>query len=340
LTIQKNISLKPYNTFGLDATASTFCSVKSLDDLQQLLNNSLYKDKEAIIIGGGSNILLVQNPDKPVIKIDISGKEVIREDDLTVILRIGAGENWHELVMYCLQNSWGGIENLSLIPGTVGAAPMQNIGAYGVEIKDVVDSVEVLMLSDLSVRTFNNAECKFGYRESIFKNELKGQCVISHVIIRLTKTNHQYNTSYGAIKEVLTNDFGGEISLQNISQSVIKIRKSKLPDPAIIGNAGSFFKNPNINEAHFKSLKTKYPSLPGYLVLPGLMKVPAAWLIEQCEWKGKRFGDAGVHDKQALVIVNYGNTSGKEIVELAKKIRLSVREKFEIDLIPEVNIIE
>jgi len=341
LTVQQShISLRPYNTFGIEATAAQFYAVESLAELQQLLATAPFQDKQAIIIGGGSNILIVKNPERPVIKIDIKGKEIIKEDETGLLLRVGAGENWHELVLYCLENNWGGLENLSLIPGTVGAAPMQNIGAYGVEIKELVEKVEALMLADLTSKTFSNTECKFGYRESIFKHELKGQCIITHVVLRLTKTNHRYNISYGAIKDLLEADFKGEINLKNISKAVIKIRESKLPDPTKIGNAGSFFKNPEIEEMQFKALKKQFPSMPGYLVLPGLMKVPAAWLIEECGWKGKRFGDAGVHDKQALVIVNHGNANGAEIIELAKKIQESVHEKFQIKLIPEVNIID
>jgi UDP-N-acetylmuramate dehydrogenase len=341
LTLQQsNISLRPFNSFGIEATAAHFSSVKSVAELQQLLATAPFQDKKAIIIGGGSNILIIKNPERPVIKIDIKGKEIIKEDEAGLQLRVGAGENWHELVLYCLENNWGGLENLSLIPGTVGAAPMQNIGAYGVEIKELVEEVEALMLADLTSKTFTNAHCKFGYRESIFKHDLKGQCIITHVVLRLTKTNHRYNTSYGAIKDLLEADFKGEINLRNISNAVIKIRESKLPDPAKTGNAGSFFKNPEIKEEQFKALKKQFPSMPGYLVLPGLMKVPAAWLIESCGWKGKRFGDAGVHDKQALVIVNHGNASGAEIIELAKKIQESVHEKFQINLNPEVNIID
>ncbi len=339
IAIEEHVSLKPYNTFGIDVKAKWFCKVRSAPELIEALQHDIFKSNIPLILGGGSNVLLVNAP-LAVIKLDIKGKEVLWEDAESLCLRIGAGENWHELVRYCLANNWGGLENLSLIPGTVGAAPMQNIGAYGVEIKELVEKVEALMLADLTSKTFTNSECKFGYRESIFKHELKGQCIITHVVLKLTKTSHRYNTSYGAIKELLDTDFKGEINLHNISKAVIKIRESKLPDPAKIGNAGSFFKNPEIKEAQFKALKKLFPSLPGYLVLPGLMKVPAAWLIEQCDWKGKRFGDAGVHDKQALVIVNHGAATGREIVDLAMKIKQSVEEKFGIKLTPEVNIFE
>lgn len=340
LTFSKNVNLKPYNTFGIDAIASSFTRITSTQDIQQLVHDGELKRQPTLILGGGSNMLFTQNPSGLVIKNDIRGMNVVKEMADYVLLQVGAGEVWHDVVMFCVDKDWGGIENLSLIPGTAGAAPMQNIGAYGVEIKDVLESVEAVHLDTGNIHTFTNAECKFGYRESIFKHEAKGRYIISSITLRLTKTNHHFNASYGAVHDTLLASGHHQLSVKAISDAVIHIRKSKLPDPAVIGNAGSFFKNPSISEADYTSLKKSYPQIPGFTgEHPETIKVPAAWLIEQCGWKGKRFDNIGVNPLQPLVLVNYGGGAGKKIWELALQIQASVKEKFNIHLSPEVNII-
>ncbi|HEY9048808.1 MAG TPA: UDP-N-acetylmuramate dehydrogenase [Ohtaekwangia sp.] len=339
MIIQKNVSLAPFNTFGMQATAKEFTVLHSIEDVQQLLAADDFKKQRVLILGGGSNVLLTKNFDGLVAKVEILGKKVIHKDDEQVVLHVGAGENWHAFVMYCVDNNWGGIENLSLIPGTVGAAPMQNIGAYGVEIKDVIDSVEAIDVHSGAMRTFSNEECRFGYRESIFKQEVKDQYIITGVTLRLTTKNHRFNSSYGAVTDTMKVLGYHEASVRAISDAVIHIRRSKLPDPAQIGNAGSFFKNPTIDAALYESLKKTYIDIPGYTAGNNMFKVPAAWLIEQCGWKGKRFNNIGVHQHQALVLVNYGGGEGEKIWELAMKIQLSVKEKFNITLHPEVNVV-
>jgi len=256
-----------------------------------------------------------------------------------VTLKVGAGEIWHEFVMYCVERNWGGVENLSLIPGTVGAAPIQNIGAYGVEIKKIINQVDAIEISSGSTRTFTNADCSFGYRDSIFKQEAKDKYLISSITLTLTKKNHQFNTSYGAIEETMNQHGTRPLSVKNISDAVIHIRRTKLPDPARIGNAGSFFKNPSINTELYDFIKKSYPSLPSYPSANGLVKVPAGWLIEQCGWKGKTFDNIGVHQHQALVLVNYGDGSGEKIWQLAMDICASVKDKFNISLQAEVNVV-
>ncbi len=340
MTIQKNISLTSFNTFGLQATAKEFTTIQSIEDAQALLASDIFKNQPVLILGGGSNILLTKNFDGLVVKVEIKGKEVIHNDDENVLLKVGAGENWHELVTYCVDKDLGGIENLSLIPGTMGAAPMQNIGAYGVEIKDVVESVEAIEISTGKVKTFSNADCNFGYRESIFKQEAKNKFFISSVTLRLSKKNHRFNCSYGAVNETMTTLGYDTPSVRAISEAVIHIRRSKLPDPSVIGNAGSFFKNPTIDADTYALLKKTYLDIPGYIAGNAMFKVPAAWLIEKCGWKGKRFDSIGVHQHQALVLVNYGGGDGKKIWQLAMDIQTSVKEKFNITLQPEVNVIE
>lgn len=339
LQIQEHINLAPYNSFGIHAKAKWFIEIRSENDLVEALSHELIQQNKAIILGGGSNVLFLKNLERPVIKISIKGIEVIGEDNLSITIRVGAGENWHSLVDYCINQGWGGLENLSLIPGTVGAAPMQNIGAYGKEVKENIIDVEGIYAEDLQSFRLNNKDCKFGYRESIFKHELKDKCIITYVSFRLSKVNHQYNTSYGAIEQALQAKGMNELSLRAISDAVISIRQSKLPDPAQLGNAGSFFKNPNIPDSLYAALQKNYPDMPGFPDNKGFVKVPAAWLIEKCGWKGKRFGAVGVHDKQALVLVNYGGGSGEELWSLAMKIKASVAEKFSVELSPEVNII-
>ena len=340
LNVQSHVSLKPYNTFGIEASARYWVSIRHEDDLQTLLSLTEFSDTPRLVIGGGSNILLCHNVDGLVIKVDIQGIDVIREDESHVYLRVGAGVNWHELVLFCVEQGYAGMENLSLIPGTVGAAPMQNIGAYGVELEQVFDSLTAVNMHTGEKRTFNHRECAFGYRESIFKRELKNQFIITSVTFRLNK-QPVFHTRYGAIQETLT-DMGvseNALSINAISEAVIHIRRSKLPDPTQIGNAGSFFKNPEISKTQFDALQNQYPALPGYPIGDDVVKVPAGWLIEQAGWKGYRAGDAGVHTKQALVLVNYGNATGNEILTLAKQVQESVQEKFGVTISPEVNIV-
>ena len=333
----ENFSLKKYNTFGINVYAkyfSEFNSVNQLGDLLKTKNRKL----ATLILGGGSNILFTKNFDGLVLKNEIKGIDIIHEDDEHVYVRAGAGENWHQFVMHCILYNLGGVENLSLIPGNVGASPMQNIGAYGVEIKDVFHSLEAFHLSENRIQTFTLNDCEFGYRESIFKKKYKDEFVILNLTLRLNKIP-QFNISYGSIKEELEKMNVTELSIQAISQAVINIRRSKLPDPDVIGNAGSFFKNPEVSKHELHKLKRIEPETPSYKINDDKFKIPAAWLIEKCGWKGYRKGDAGCHAKQALVLVNYGNASGKEIYALGEEIKKSVKQKFTINLEREVNII-
>lgn len=338
LTIQSNVSLKSYNTFGIDVTSRYLVEVDNDQDIQTLLQLPDIQTLPKLILGGGSNLLLTQDFNGLVIKINIKGIETVKEDENHVWLRVGAGENWHEFVMYCVERGLGGIENLSLIPGTVGAAPMQNIGAYGVEIKDTFDRLEAVDISTGVKCIFTNSDCRFGYRDSVFKNEVKGQYIISNVQFKLDK-NPVFHVLYGDIQKTLEQMGIKELSIKSISEAVIKIRRSKLPDPAEIGNAGSFFKNPEISASQYEILKNEYPNIPGYIINEEIVKVPAGWLIEQCDWKGKRFGNIGVHTRQALVLVNYGGGRGLEIKQLAEKIQNSVEERFGISLHTEVNFV-
>ncbi len=333
---QSNVSLLPYNTFSLEAKARYFYAFKDINRLQNALKQ---RDGETLLIlGGGSNILLTQDFEGLVLKNDLKGIEVERETSEHFLVKVQAGENWHQFVLEAIKHNWAGIENLSLIPGTVGAAPMQNIGAYGVEIEQVFEELEALEISTGKMHRFSHSDCEFGYRESVFKKTLKGQFIICSVTFRLLK-EPQFNTSYGAIKETLEENGVSELSIQAISQAVIQIRQSKLPDPAKIGNAGSFFKNPTIDKLDFEGLKAEFSNIPGYQLPKKQVKIPAAWLIDQCGWKGKTFGEIGVHKNQPLVLVNYGDGNGENIKDLAFKIQDSVRAKFGIELTPEVNII-
>ncbi|MDF9799532.1 UDP-N-acetylmuramate dehydrogenase [Catalinimonas alkaloidigena] len=343
MTIQENISLRPYNTFGIDAIARFFVEINSVDDLKELISKELYWEKEVFILGGGSNVLLTQNFNGLVVKMNIPGIEVVEENENFVWVRAGAGENWHMFVLHCIARGYGGVENLSLIPGTLGAAPMQNIGAYGVEIQDVFECLEAVNLSDGKVKQFSHEECQFGYRESVFKHSLKGKYIITHVTLRLSK-QPEVNTTYGAIEETLKEmraqkGYEARTPIEEVSEAVIRIRKSKLPDPLKIGNAGSFFKNPVIEASKFESLQQAYPHVPGYQLPDKKVKVPAGWLIEQCGWKGKKVGNTGVHSQQALVLINHGGAQGNEVRALAMEIKDSVWEKFDIEISPEVNII-
>ncbi len=335
MNIQKNISLKNYNTFGISVNAKRFVSIDSLYNLQQLLK----KEQQLFLISGGSNMLLTKDIEKLVVHLNLKGISIDKESENTVHLTVNAGENWHEFVLWCIQEDYGGIENLSLIPGNVGTCPIQNIGAYGVEVKDTITKVEAVEINSGKLVTFSNKECEFGYRNSIFKNKVKGKYIITSVSFQLTKGTHHLNTSYGAIENELGNKKITNPSIKDISDAVIAIRKSKLPDPKEIGNSGSFFKNPVISTTLFEKLKEKYPTITSYPISEEEVKVPAGWLIEQCGFKGKRFGEYGVHEKQALVLVNYGNASGKDIYTLAQTIQKTIKETFTIDLEIEVNVI-
>ena len=337
LTIKENKNLQPYNTFGLEAVAPYFCEVHSREELQALFHDERFREMPLLILGGGSNVLFTRNPEGLVVLNKITGTEVLEENEQEVLVKVGGGVTWHDFVLYTIAQGWGGLENLSLIPGTTGAAPMQNIGAYGVEIKDTFAGLEAVKRSDGSLRTFTAEECHFGYRSSVFKTSERDKWVISSVTFRLSK-KPQFNTSYGAIQETLQAKGITELSLQAVSDAVVHIRQSKLPDPKKIGNAGSFFKNPVIDQVHFNSLKQAHPGIPSYPNPEGI-KVPAGWLIEQSGWKGYRRGNVGVHDKQALVLVNLGGAKGAEIKQLSEDIQASVKEKFGITLEVEVNFL-
>ena len=339
VSIEKNVSLLPFNTFAIDAKAKLFCTVRSVEDVQALIQSEVFKNEKHLILGGGSNLLLTKDPDALVIRNEIKGIKVMAESDNAITLEVGSGENWHGFVLYCVDHNFGGVENLSLIPGTVGAAPMQNIGAYGVEVRNCIVKVDVVDLKTGKVSSLTNEECRFGYRESIFKHEYKDICFITAVTFTLTKRDHHLNTSYGAIRDVLTQQGIETPTIRGISNAVISIRQSKLPDPAKIGNAGSFFKNPSVTQEIFDLIRKSYPNVPSFNDANGLFKIPAAWLIEQCGWKGKTLSNIGVHQHQALVLVNYGGGKGSDIWQLAMNIQSSVKEKFNITLQPEVNVI-
>ncbi|MDV7187374.1 UDP-N-acetylmuramate dehydrogenase [Lutibacter sp. TH_r2] len=333
MKIQENISLKNYNTFGIDTIAKRFVIVSTLTELQNLIKT----EKDLFLIGGGSNMLLTKNIDKLVVLLNLKGIIVNDTKKDEVFVTAEAGENWHDFVQWCISQNYGGLENLSLIPGNVGTSPIQNIGAYGVEIKDTFQQLEAIEIETGALKIFTKNQCNFGYRNSVFKNELKGKYIIVNVTFKLTKNNHNFNISYGAIKEFLKNST--HPTLQEIAKAVISIRESKLPDPKIIGNSGSFFKNPVILISEFQKLQEKYPEIPHYIVSNTEVKIPAGWLIEKSGFKGERFGETGVHEKQALVLVNYGNATGKEVYELAQKIQETIKSIFNIDLEIEVNII-
>lgn len=334
MTVQENISLKKYNTFGIDVKAKRFISVQSIGELQEVLS----QEKDIFILSGGSNILLTKDIEKLVVYVNLKGKR-IDKDWNKLEVTAAAGEDWHEFVLWCLQLNYGGLENLSLIPGNVGTSPIQNIGAYGVEVKDLITKVKGLNIETNEILEFTNEDCKFGYRNSVFKNELKDKVIITSVTFKLTEEEHKLNTSYGAIETELASKGIKKPTIQDISNAVIKIRQSKLPDPKEIGNSGSFFKNPVIPVTQFTELKEKYPNIPSYLVSETQIKVPAGWLIEQAGFKGKRYGNYGVHEKQALVLVNYGNASGEDIYKLAMEIQQTIKDIFKISLVMEVNII-
>ncbi len=335
--ILEHQSLKQYNTFGIEAKAYLFAKINSLQDIYNVLN---YKDElklPLLILGGGSNILFTKDFDGIVMQINTKGIEIIKETDEEIIIKASAGEIWDEVVEYAVSRNLSGIENLSLIPGSIGASPLQNIGAYGVELKDVFHSLEAMDIKSREIKTFIYDECKFDYRNSVFKNKLKNKYIITSVSLRLSKKQIT-KTNYGAIEDYLQNKNIEKPSISEIREAICNIRRSKLPDPAFIGNAGSFFKNSIVNKEHFEKLQLDYPNIPFYINDDNSYKIPTGWLIEQCGWKGKTIGNAGVHDKQALVLINKGGASGNEIIQLAENIIQSVFATFGINIEPEVNI--
>jgi UDP-N-acetylmuramate dehydrogenase len=337
-SLQENISLAPLHTFHIQATARYYSLIEDAHMLLDLWHNTSLKSVPRVVIGNGSNILFVQDFEGWVIHMGIEGIKKIQEGNDHILLRVGAGVQWHQLVLYCVERNYGGIENLSWIPGTVGAAPVQNIGAYGVELSEVFEELEALELHTGRMRKFTQKDCQFGYRESIFKNELQGEFVIISVTLRLDK-HPTFRTSYGAIEETLAAMQVKQLSIKAISEAITHIRQQKLPDPAIVGNAGSFFKNPVIDLTAATRLQQDHPTLPTHVLPNDMMKIPAAWLIEQCDWKGYKRGEVGVHPQHALVLVNYGEATGQEVVRLAQEIQQSVFHKFGIQLVPEVNMI-
>jgi len=337
MKIQYNFSLKSYNTFGIEANAEQFVEVNSVEELKTTLIEN--KKKNKFILGGGSNMLLTQNIDALVIHINIKGKKIIKEDTNFVWVQAMAGENWHEFVLWTINQNFGGLENMSLIPGNVGTTPVQNIGAYGAEIKDFLTQCETLNIENQTIKIFENSACKFGYRESVFKNEVKNQYIITSATFKLTKKNHKINIAYGDITTELTKKSIENPTIKQVSDAIIAIRKSKLPDPKELGNSGSFFKNPIISIDLFDKVKDKFPEIKSYKISETEVKVPAGWLIEQAGFKGKRFGDAGVHKNQALVLVNYGTATGQEILQVSKDIQNAVYQMFGIKIEAEVNVI-
>lgn len=336
--MEYNISLKPYNTFGIEVFAKAFGRVYTEEDIIDFLQKKP-SHESLFILNGGSNMLLTQDVNAWVMKLELKGIDIREETEHTVIVEAKAGENWHEFVQYCIDKNWGGLENLSLIPGNVGSSPIQNIGAYGVEIKDTFVSLDAIHIPTLEKHTFSNEQCQFGYRESVFKNQYKGQYIITTVRFRLSKEPHTLHTSYGVIGQELEKMGVIQPTIRDISEAVIRIRQSKLPDPKEIGNSGSFFKNPVLDQKTFDVFHQAHPEAPFYETNTNEYKIPAGWLIENAGLKGFRKGDAGVHNKQALVLVNYGSATGNELLEMARFIQQTVNEKYGICITPEVNII-
>ncbi len=335
--ILENISLKPYNTFGIDVQAKYFVDIRTVEQLPEVLAFAQERDLQIFILGGGSNVLFTQNFNGLVIKNSLKGIKILNEDASHCYIQVASGENWHDFVLFTIQNNYSGVENLSLIPGNCGAAPMQNIGAYGVEIKQVIHTVQTIHVKTGEPKTFTNAECHFGYRDSIFKQTAKGMYIITSIVVKLNK-HHHFNIEYGAIRDELKKMGVTELSLQAVSDAVCSIRSSKLPNPKVLGNAGSFFKNPVITQQQYTALLNTFPDMPGHESGDGV-KIPAGWLIEKAGWKGKKMGSCGVHEKQALVIVNYGNSTGSEIYDLSERILQDITQKFNIVLEREVNIL-
>ena len=337
MIIQNNFSLKKYNTFGIEAKAKQFVAVHSVEDLKIILVE--YQSQPKFVLGGGSNMLLTQDVQALVIHIDLKGKKILKEDDDFVWVESQAGENWHEFVLWTIAQNFGGLENMSLIPGNVGTTPVQNIGAYGTEIKDTFVSCVAINIATQKMKTFTKEDCHFGYRESIFKHEAKDQFIITSVIFKLTKHNHKINTSYGDITKELEKQNVATPTLKDVSNAVIAIRQSKLPDPKELGNSGSFFKNPIIPKEQYEKAHALHPEMPHYVISETKVKVPAGWLIEKAGFKGKRFGDAGIHKNQALVLVNYGSATGQEILNVSKDIQATILKEFGIAIEAEVNVI-
>ncbi len=338
IRLEENKNLRSYNTFGLNVSCRYFTEISSISDLKELLSQPVFQQNKRLILGGGSNVLFTKDFEGLIIRNAIKGISVVNESSDSVIVKAGAGEVWHEFVLYCIDKNYGGLENLSLIPGCVGASPMQNIGAYGVEIKDVFESLTAIDLSTGEIKNFSKDECKFGYRESVFKHELKDKYIIVDVSFKLSKT-HKLSTHYGAINEELTKMGITNPNIKNVSDAVIAIRQSKLPDPKVMGNAGSFFKNPEVAKAKFEELKQAHENLVAYPLENGNYKLAAGWLIEQCGLKGLEMNGAGVHAKQALVLVNKNNASGNAVFDLSTHVLQTVKEKFGVTLEREVNII-
>ncbi len=336
MEIQKNISLKNFNSFGIDVNAKLLAAIQDTEQAKQVLNR--YKDEELLILGGGSNVLFIKDFNGLVLHNCIHGIEVIDKNSEEVRIKFGAGEVWHNVVLHCIEMGYAGIENLSLIPGNCGAAPMQNIGAYGVEIKDVFSSLEALHIPSGEIHNFSNSDCSFGYRESVFKNKLKGEYLILNITLKLKK-KPEFNISYGAISQQLEKMEVNDLSIKAVSDAVIQIRQSKLPNPKEIGNAGSFFKNPIVSKELLKEIQRSYPEVVNYPIDEEKVKLAAGWLIDQAGWKGYRKADFGVHKNQALVLVNYGVAKGSEIYNLSEEILQSVREKYGVDLEREVNVV-
>ena len=337
MEILTNFSLKNYNTFGIEAKAKHFVAVHNETELKTILEEN--KSQQKFVLGGGSNMLLTQDIEALVIHIDLKGKKIIKENDDFVWVESQAGENWHEFVLWTIDQNLGGLENMSLIPGNVGTTPVQNIGAYGTEIKDTFESCEAMKIENQEMKTFTKDECHFGYRESIFKNEVKDQYIITSVVFKLTKRNHKINTSYGDITAELAKKNITNPTLKDVSNAVIAIRQSKLPDPKELGNSGSFFKNPILLKSDFEKIHQQFPEMKYYEISKTEVKVPAGWLIEQAGFKGKRFGDAGIHKNQALVLVNYGSATGQEILNVSKTIQETIFKTFGIHIEAEVNVI-
>ena len=333
---QKNISLKPFNTFGIDVIAKEFVAVASIEDLVKVLDTN---QTDILVLGGGSNMLLTKAVEALVLHINLKGITVISKSENSVRVQVAAGENWHDLVCWSLNKNYGGLENLSLIPGNVGTAPIQNIGAYGVELKDSFISCEAINIQTKTLKTFTKDDCDFGYRNSIFKQALKGHYIITSVVFELSSKNHHLKTNYGAIETELNRSGIDQPTIQDVSKAVISIRNSKLPDPKVIGNSGSFFKNPIISLSKFEELQTQFPQMPSYKVSEDAIKIPAGWLIETSGFKGKTFTNYGVHSKQALVLVNHGGANGTDILNLSLQIQNAIKFIFDIDLETEVNIL-
>tara|TARA_B110000459_G_C16515767_1_gene450145 strand:+ start:69 stop:1082 length:1014 start_codon:yes stop_codon:yes gene_type:complete len=335
--IQSNVSLKSFNTFGFDVSSKLFAQANNEDQVRNVIQSNEFLSNDNLILGGGSNVLFTQDFNGIVLRNNINGIELIEEDENSVLVKVGGGVVWHEFVLYCIDKGWSGVENLSLIPGSVGASPMQNIGAYGIEIKELFHELEAINLNTGEIEYFNNSDCQFGYRESVFKNKYKGAYLISRVTYRLSK-KQDFNISYGAIEKQLEIMGAQDLTAKKISDAVVAIRQSKLPDPKKIGNSGSFFKNPIVSNEQYNQLKVNFPEAVGYAVGKQETKLAAGWLIDQAGWKGKRIDNYGVHKNQALVLVNYGGATGKQVYDLSTEILLSVKEKFGVDLEREVNI--